>query len=182
MKARNLKAVLVFVDFSKASDYIHRGKHEEIMLAYGIPQETVIVIMMLYKNSRSIVRCHDEYADLFDLVAGVLQGDTLAPYLLILCLDYAFRTTADLHTDLGFTLEKARSTRHPAKSITEVDYTYDLALLSDTMDKSTKLLHYIEEAASEIGLYISAGKTSYNQEGEIKLTITTPSPSRNLFT
>ena len=77
----------------------------------------------------------------------------------------------DLHTDLGFNLEKARSTRHPAKTITDVVYADDLALLSDTMEEATKLLHYIEEAASEIGLYINAGKTkfiSYNQEVEIK--------------
>ena len=28
----------------------------------------------------------------FDIVAGVLQGDTLAPYLFIICVDYVFRT------------------------------------------------------------------------------------------
>ena len=30
--------------------------------------------------------------DYFDIVAGVLQEDTLAPYLLIICLDYVLRT------------------------------------------------------------------------------------------
>ena len=128
-ESQNLKAVLVFVDFSKAFDTIHRGKLAEIMVAYGIPQETVSVIMILYKNSRSMVRPPDGDADLFDIVAGVLQGDTLAPYLFILCLGYALRTSADLHTDLGFTLGKARSTWHTAKAITDVDYADDLALL-----------------------------------------------------
>ena len=33
--------------------------------------------------------------DYFDVVAGVLQGDTLAPYLFIICLDYVLRTSID---------------------------------------------------------------------------------------
>ena len=31
----------------------------------------------------------------FDIVEGVVQGDTLAPYLLIICLDYVLRTSID---------------------------------------------------------------------------------------
>ena len=30
-----------------------------------------------------------------DIVAGVLQGDTLAPHLFIICLDYVLRTSID---------------------------------------------------------------------------------------
>lgn len=41
VNAKNLQAVLVFVDFSKAFYSIHRGKLEEILLAFGIPCETV---------------------------------------------------------------------------------------------------------------------------------------------
>ena len=41
VRAKNLKAVLLFVDFSKAFESIHRGKMEEILLAYGISTETV---------------------------------------------------------------------------------------------------------------------------------------------
>ena len=33
--------------------------------------------------------------DYFNIVAGVLQGDTLAPYLFIICLDYLLRTSID---------------------------------------------------------------------------------------
>ena len=81
--------MLVFVDFSKAFDSIHREKLEEIMLAYGIPQEIVSANTMLYKKSRCMVRSPDDDTEFFDIVAGVLQGDTLAPFLFILCLDYA---------------------------------------------------------------------------------------------
>ena len=44
--------------------------------------------------------------DFFDIVAGVLQGDKLAPYLFIICLDYVLRTPIDIRRENGFTLEK----------------------------------------------------------------------------
>ena len=39
--------ILLFVDFTKAFDSIHRGKMEQILLAYGILKETVAAIMIL---------------------------------------------------------------------------------------------------------------------------------------
>ena len=40
MQAKNLQATLLFVDFTKAFDSIHRGKMEQILLAYSLPKET----------------------------------------------------------------------------------------------------------------------------------------------
>ena len=71
---------LLFVDFSKAFGSIHRRKMEQILLAYGLPKETVIAIMMLYKNTKVKVCSPDGDTDFFDIVAGVLQEDTLALY------------------------------------------------------------------------------------------------------
>ena len=51
--------------------------------------------MMLYRNTKVKVRSPDGDTDYFDIVAGVLQGDTLAPYLFIICLDYVLRTSID---------------------------------------------------------------------------------------
>ena len=152
--SKNLTATLLFVDFSKAFDSVHRGQMEKILLAYGIPQETVSAIMMLYKKAKALVRSPDGDTDFFQILAGVLQGDTLAPFLFIICLDYALRTSVDAHKDLGLTLQPANGRRHPAVTITDADYADDLGLLSNTINGAEKLLHHLEEAASNIGLIV----------------------------
>ena len=97
---------------------------EQIFLAYGLPRETVAAIMMLYKNTKVKVRSPDRDTDFFDIVAGVLLGDTLAPYLFIICIDYVLQTSADLMKENGFKLAK--------DTITDADYTDDLTLLTNT--------------------------------------------------
>ena len=52
-RAKNLQATLLFVNFTKAFDSIHRGKIEQIRLAYSLPKETVAAITILYKNTQS---------------------------------------------------------------------------------------------------------------------------------
>ena len=57
---------------------------EQILLAYGIPKETGAGITILYRNTKVKVRSPDGDTEYFDIVAGVLQGNTLAPYLFII--------------------------------------------------------------------------------------------------
>ena len=52
--------------------------------------------MMLHKNTKVKVRSPDGDTDYIDIVTGVLQGGTLAPYLFIICLDNVPRTYIDL--------------------------------------------------------------------------------------
>ena len=94
VRAKNLQATLLFVNFTKTFDSIHRGKMEQILRAYGLPKETVAAITILYRNTKVKVRSSDGDTEFFDIVAEVLQGDTLAPYLFIICLDYVLRKTA----------------------------------------------------------------------------------------
>ena len=133
--------------------------------------------MMLYKNTRSMVRSPDGDTDFFDIQAGVLQGDTLAPFLFILALDYVLRTSVDKHKELGLTLKPARSRRYPAEKITDADYADDLTLLADKIAHAEKLLHSLETAAAGIGLYVNTKKTEYmchRQDGQIKARNDTP--------
>ena len=109
VQAKKLQATLLFVNFTKAFDSIHRGKMEQILLAYGLPKETIAAITILYRNTKVKVRLPDGDTEYFDIVAGVLQGDTLAPYLFIICLDFELRTSIDKIRENGFQLTKKRS-------------------------------------------------------------------------
>ena len=125
---KNLEATILSVAFSKAFDSIHRVKVEQILLSNGYPKETISTIMMLYKNTKEKVRSPDEDTDYFDIVAGVLQGNTLAIYLFIICVDYVLKTSIDKIKDKCFKLTKERSRRYPAQTIMGVDYADDIAL------------------------------------------------------
>ena len=106
----------------------------------------------------------------FDIVAGVLQGDTLAPYLLIICLDNVLRTSMDKIRENGFELKKKRSRRYPAKTIIDPYYADDIALLANIPNQAESLLHSLDRAAAGIGLHVNAHKTEYmrfNQTGDI---------------
>ena len=56
---------------------------DQILPIYGLCKETVTAIK---------VRSTDGDTDFFDIVAEVLKGNTLAPYLFIICLDYVLRS------------------------------------------------------------------------------------------
>ena len=113
IQAKNLQVTLLFVDFTKAFNSIYRGKMEQILLAYGLPKETIAAITILYKNNKVKVRSPDGDTEYFDIVAGVLQGDTLAPYLFIICLDYALRKLIDKIREKGFKLTKKEAEGTP---------------------------------------------------------------------
>ena len=80
VKSKTLPAAMIFVYFHKAFDSIHRGKLMEILKAYGIPLETLNAISLLYENNTAKVISPDGDTSFFKIHAGVLQGDTLAPY------------------------------------------------------------------------------------------------------
>ena len=125
--------------------------------------------MMLYKNTKLNVHSPDGNTDFFDIVAGLLQGDTLAPYLFIICLDYVLRLLVNLMKENCLTLEMAKRW-YPERIITDADYADVIALLAHTAALAKSLLHSLERAAGSTGLHVNADKTYYmcfNQSGDI---------------
>ena len=138
------KAVLTFIDFRKAFDSIDRDKMFLILEAYGIPSEIVSAVKVMYTDTSAVVITPEGLTEFFAINTGVLQGDPLAPFLFIICLDYALRQAID-NTD-GLTLKRRRSRRHPAEVIPDLGYADDIALLEDTIPDAQELLVKVELA------------------------------------
>ena len=77
-----------------------------MLFAYGLPKVTITAMMMISKNMKAVVSSLDRDTDFFDIVIGILQGDTVAPYLCILCLNCILQMAIDLIKEHGFILRK----------------------------------------------------------------------------
>ena len=133
----------------------------EILKTYGIPTKIVDAISILYKDTEAQVTTPDGNTEFFEILAGVLQGYSLAPFLFIIALDYALReATRETHT--GFTLTPRRNSRHVATYITGTDFADDLALISEYLEEAQLLLLSLEDAAKTVGLHVKCKKTEYS--------------------
>ena len=173
-KAHNLPAILTFIDFKKAFDSIHRGKMLKILKAYGIPPRLLKAIESMYKDVFAKVLTPDGETAWFQLLAGVLQGDTLAPFLFIIVLDYALRQAINgREVELGFTITPRRSSRYPAKAQTDFDFADDISLLSNEIHQAQKLLDLVEDQCKKTGLHLNTSKTKFialNTPDDVMLT------------
>ena len=118
------------------------------------------------------VRSPDRVTDFYDIVVGVLQGDTSAPYLFIIFLDYVLRTSIDINKENGFTFKKSRSRRYPAETISDGDYADKIVLLANTPAQAESKMHSLKQGAEDIGLYVNAPRPEYmclNQERAISI-------------
>ena len=96
----------------------------------------------------------------FDITAGVLQGDTLAPFLFVIVLDYALRKAINgREHDLGFTITPRRSRRDIGVAVTDLDFADDIALLSYDVEQAQSLLGAVEKECERIGLFLNDKKT-----------------------
>ena len=150
---------LVFVDFSKAFDSVDRSKMFEILRLYGIPEGIIAAIKVMYTDNSSTVMTTDGETQAFPTLAGILQGDTLAPFLFIMVVDYIMRVSVDTITEKGYLLHPRRGSRQPAEYLTDTDFADDIALISQSLEHAQDLLQSLEQASNGVGLYLNETKT-----------------------
>ena len=159
-RKNNLSVVLTFIDFKKAFDSIHRGKMIKILKAYGIPPRLLRAINAMYSGTRSKVVTPDGDTEEFEITAGVLQGDTLAPFIFVIVLDYVLRKAiSGRESEFGLMLTPRRSSRNPEKVITDLVFADDIALTSGNVDRAQRLLSRVENEGNRVGLLLSEKKT-----------------------
>lgn len=157
-KAHRLEAHFIFVDFKKAFDSVDRGKLAAILEDYGIPQDLREAVCTMYRCTKATVRTPFGLSPTFETSAGVMQGDSLSPFIFVLFMDQIIRRAIP-DDNLGFLLERRRSSRHPEKRLAVLIYADDIVLVSSTHKGAQHMLTRLEEEATELGLVVNTAKT-----------------------
>ena len=71
IKLKNLSLAMVFIDFSKDFDSIHRDRMFQILSAYGIPGSIIKSIRLIYEDSCAKVVTPDGDTQIFDILDGI---------------------------------------------------------------------------------------------------------------
>eukprot|EP01035_Chromulina_nebulosa_P062217 gene62217-85088_t len=127
--------------------------------------------MSVYYGATAAVKSDGDISEFFDLGVGVLQGDTLAPYLFVIVLDWVMRNAIP-DPSLGFCI-RARVGRDrcttPALYVTDLDFADDIAVLSSTATNMQVMVLSIEYWALKVGLKINGPKTEFMLSGPLLL-------------
>ena len=155
-----LPLTITFIDFKKAFDSINRSVMFAVLRHYGIPEVIVNAIGVLYNNSKSAVMVDGNLSDPFQVTTGVLQGDVLAPFLFIVLIDYLMKRATE-NIESGVVTHPRQSRRHPAKTLNDLDFADDIALLESSIPNAQRQLTRTAVSAEQLGLVISVPKTEY---------------------
>ena len=124
----------------------------KILKAYRIPSTLLRAIAKVVSP--------DGETELFDITAGVIQGDTLAPFLFVIVLDYAMRkATNGREEELRFTITPRKSS--PKEVLEDLDFADDIGLLSNEMRQAQQLLLSVEVECKKVGLGLNGPKTKF---------------------
>ncbi|CAI9725779.1 Hypothetical predicted protein [Octopus vulgaris] len=148
IKKFNKCVPVCFVDFRKAFDSNSRDVMFKILALYGIPPRIVYAIKALYTNTIATVISLGRETDFFEVEAGVLQGDTLAPFISIVVLDYVLRISRDGMEEKGLFLKPHQSSRHCAQYLTDLDFADNLTLIFHCIKDAESLLQPLEKTTN----------------------------------
>ena len=166
------KLLAIFIDFSKAFDSINWTVMERVLALYHVPSELVELIMMMYRGSAAVVKTKDGESTPIPLSVGVLQGDTLAPYLFIIMVDYVMRNSVDSHQHLFYqtVFGSKRSTSRGPKDefMTDLNFADDIVLFPSSFENAQTILNKFIKVAATVGLRLNISKTEYLQVGDWK--------------
>jgi hypothetical protein len=136
--AHKLEAHFIFVDFKKAFDSVDRTALPSLLDEFGIPASLRESIVAMYQTTKAMVRTTDGTTTPFATSTGVMQGDSLSPFIFVLFMHHIIRKAIPDHRD-GFILERRRSQRHPEKRISILLYADDILLMSSSVEGAQRI-------------------------------------------
>ncbi|GAB4813564.1 hypothetical protein N2152v2_000610 [Parachlorella kessleri] len=82
---------LLFVDFSSAFNTINHDQLLQIMCDLGFTHDAVRVIRDLYTGAQTRIKTPFGTSDPIDFERGTIQGDSLSPFLFLICIEPLLR-------------------------------------------------------------------------------------------
>ena len=80
---------MIFIDFKKGFDSVHRPSTWKVLEHYGIPEKMINIIEDVYEESMCSVRVGHEQTDWFSVKTGAQQRKFISLLLFKLVLDFA---------------------------------------------------------------------------------------------
>lgn len=157
----------MFVDFSKAFDSVYWDAIDTVLSLWGVPDVLTKGIFKVMYGHEVRIRVEDSLSEPIPVEKGVLQGDTLAPYLFIIVVDALLRELPQV----GYTIHKTikngeRSCARFAHlynntMISFLAYADDICFFASSGNDLQMLFSSLERNALKVGLKINlgAGKT-----------------------
>jgi hypothetical protein len=158
--------LITFIDFSKAFDSVSRQYLHDTLIELEIPPYLITAIFSLYRGSTSQVMTPHGLTDKIPVNRGVLQGDTLAPYLFVLILDRVLRRALD-DKSWGYCVRERRSSRSVDEYVTDLTFADDTAVLSTSFEDAQTQLNSIALEGIRAGLAINGPKTELLVVGDL---------------
>ena len=118
---------------------------------YGIPEELIVLVKMMYNNFECAVLEEGEITEWFQVQSGVKQGCVMCGFLFLLAIDWVMsRATEGRRTGIRWKFTSV---------LEDLDFADDIALLSsryvDIRDKTNSLA----DKAARVGLRINSKKS-----------------------
>ncbi|VVC38751.1 Reverse transcriptase domain [Cinara cedri] len=146
----NKDVYILFVDFKKAYDSIHRASLINILREFKFPKELVNLVEASLNGTKIKVKLANTLSQPVEVVTGLRQGDALSPVLFNLVLEKIVR-----EINLCEGVELGRST------INILAYADDISLMGRSREMIIKMGKSFIKAAEKVGLRVNEEKTKY---------------------
>jgi hypothetical protein len=149
----------VFTDFSAAFDSVKRKHLFKLLELWGVPKRILDFLKRSHEQQKLHVRFDGTtHKAGITPTRGVMQGDTLAPYLFILVIDQILRQLPDDRGALVFEAGTTARTRQNNVYIPALAYADDVILLANSLANAQELLSKFETTALKFGLKLNTKK------------------------
>lgn len=149
----NKKAHILFIDFIKAYDSIHRKTLLNILKEFHFPQKLINLISMCINETYAKVKTSYMVSEKFIIHSGLRQGDPLSPVLFNLVLEKISRDFEKSLNREGFIMGN--------KKIVKLAYADDIGLMAETKGDLQEMVRNFGNLAAKVGLKISIEKSEY---------------------